>query len=171
VCVPPHWTFKTSGFCPHSLFTTNEQLSSVYSREGDLCNRQHWFSVSWELRFYRVVIGSRSQHHRECKRRGRNCPTEKLNERCVGRAHVKNKAVSTRGEICQRVVQCVQKVSMHLMITIQKVTSNVQSAPASLQTFIYTRLTLTPSVIPNSNYVSMVSDWNCLKYFCLFFVL
>jgi hypothetical protein len=33
------------------------------------------------------------------------------------------------------------------------------------------RLTLTPSVIPNSNYVFMVSDWNCLKYFCMFFVL
>jgi hypothetical protein len=28
-----------------------------------------------------------------------------------------------------------------------------------------TRLTLTPSVIPNSNYVIMVSDWSCLKYF------
>jgi hypothetical protein len=27
-----------------------------------------------------------------------------------------------------------------------------------------TRLTLTPSVIPNSNYVFMVSDWNFLKY-------
>jgi hypothetical protein len=42
-------------------------------------------------------------------------------------------------------------------------------SPASLQTFIDTRLTLTPSVIPNSNYVIMVSEWNCLKYFCLFF--
>jgi hypothetical protein len=33
-----------------------------------------------------------------------------------------------------------------------------------------TRLTLTPSVIPNSNYyyVTMVSDLNCLKYFCVF---
>jgi hypothetical protein len=31
-------------------------------------------------------------------------------------------------------------------------------APASLQTFIDTRLTPTPSVIPNSNYVIMVSD-------------
>jgi hypothetical protein len=33
------------------------------------------------------------------------------------------------------------------------------------------RLTLTPSVIPNSNYVNMISDWNCLKYFCKFFFL
>jgi hypothetical protein len=31
-----------------------------------------------------------------------------------------------------------------------------------------TRLTLTPSVIPNSNYVIMVGDWNCLKHFCVF---
>jgi hypothetical protein len=34
-----------------------------------------------------------------------------------------------------------------------------------------TRLTLKPSVIPNSNHVIMVSDWNCLKHFCVFFVL
>jgi hypothetical protein len=33
-------------------------------------------------------------------------------------------------------------------------------SPASLQTFIDTRLTLTPSVILNSNYVIMVSDLN-----------
>jgi hypothetical protein len=31
-----------------------------------------------------------------------------------------------------------------------------------------TRLTITSSVIPNSNYVIMVSDSNCLKYFCVF---
>jgi hypothetical protein len=47
---------------------------------------------------------------------------------------------------------------MHLMITIQKVTVMFKMSPASLQTFIDTRLTLTPSVIPNSNYVSMVSE-------------
>jgi hypothetical protein len=34
-----------------------------------------------------------------------------------------------------------------------------------------TRLTLTPSVTPNSNYVIMVSDWNYLKYVYVFFVL
>jgi hypothetical protein len=48
--------------------------------------------------------------------------------------------------------------------------------PVSLQTFIdmpnrLTRLTLTPSVIPNSNYVIMVSDWNWLKYVCVCFEL
>jgi hypothetical protein len=31
-----------------------------------------------------------------------------------------------------------------------------------------TRLTLMPSVIPNSNYIFMVSDWNCLNYFCVY---
>jgi hypothetical protein len=41
-------------------------------------------------------------------------------------------------------------------------------SPANLQTFIDTRLTLTPSVIPNSNYVIIVSNLNCLKYFCVF---
>jgi hypothetical protein len=49
-------------------------------------------------------------------------------------------------------------------------------SPASLQTFIDMpncvledpRLTLTPYVIPNLNYVIMVSDRNCLKYFCMF---
>jgi hypothetical protein len=34
-----------------------------------------------------------------------------------------------------------------------------------------TRFTLRPSVIPNSNYVIMVSDWNYVKYFCGFFVI
>jgi hypothetical protein len=43
-------------------------------------------------------------------------------------------------------------------------------SPASLQTFTDTRLTLTPSVISNSNYVIMVTDWNCLKYFFVFFL-
>jgi hypothetical protein len=32
-----------------------------------------------------------------------------------------------------------------------------------------TRLILTPSVIPNSTYLIMVTDWNSLKYFCMFF--
>jgi hypothetical protein len=36
-----------------------------------------------------------------------------------------------------------------------------------------TRLTLKPSVIPNSNYVVTIGDWNCLKHysFACFFVL
>jgi hypothetical protein len=32
-----------------------------------------------------------------------------------------------------------------------------------------TKLTLKPSIIPNSNYVIMVSDWNSLKNVCVFF--
>jgi hypothetical protein len=42
-------------------------------------------------------------------------------------------------------------------------------SPASLQTFIDAGLALTPSVIPNSNYVIMVGDLNWLKYFAFFF--
>jgi hypothetical protein len=59
------------------------------------------------------------------------------------------------------------------MITMQKVTSNVQSVPRQFPDIYWqadyfaadrqgegdTRLILTPSVIPNSNYVIMVSDW------------
>jgi hypothetical protein len=43
-----------------------------------------------------------------------------------------------------------------------------EMSPSSLQIFIDTTLTLTSSVIPNSNYVIMVNDWNCLKYFSCF---
>jgi hypothetical protein len=32
-----------------------------------------------------------------------------------------------------------------------------------------TRLTLTPSVVPNSNYIIMESNWKCLKYMCVYF--
>jgi hypothetical protein len=63
-----------------------------------------------------------------------------------------------------------QKLLVHLMITIQKVTSNAQSVnpdclAADRQDQGDTRLTLTPSDIPNSNYVIMVCDWNCLNIF------
>jgi hypothetical protein len=67
------------------------------------------------------------------------------------------------------VIQDDQNVSAHLMITILK-TQSVCSA-TDRQGHVGTRLTLTLSVIPNSNYVTMVSDWNCLKYVCVFFVL
>jgi hypothetical protein len=42
-------------------------------------------------------------------------------------------------------------------------------SPADRQGQGDTRLTLMSSVIPNSNYVIMVSDWKCSKYFCMFF--
>jgi hypothetical protein len=67
-------------------------------------------------------------------------------------------------------VQGYQKVCVHLIITTQKLKVMFKVPPTCLQTFIDTqncsrRLTLTPSVIPNSNYVIMVSDLNCLKFF------
>jgi hypothetical protein len=69
-------------------------------------------------------------------------------------------------------IQGYQKVSAHLMITLQKVTSNIQSVPRQSPDIYWqghgdTRLLLTPSVIPNSNSIIMVGDWNCLKY-CIF---
>jgi hypothetical protein len=70
--------------------------------------------------------------------------------------------------IRQHNMQGDQKVSVQLMIIIQKATSNVQSVPHQSSDQGDTRPTLTLSVIPNSNCVIMVSDWNCLKYFCLF---
>jgi hypothetical protein len=51
------------------------------------------------------------------------------------------------------------------MITIQKVTCNVQSVPRQSPD-IYWHAELC-SVIPNFNYVITVGDWNCLKY-CVF---
>jgi hypothetical protein len=71
---------------------------------------------------------------------------------------------------CRRaIIQGDQKVSVHLMITIQKITSNVQSVPPPVSRHLLTRrtdrqcqgdtrLTLAPSVIPNSKYFIMVSD-------------
>jgi hypothetical protein len=56
------------------------------------------------------------------------------------------------------VIQGDQKVSVHLMITIQKVKVMFKVSAGSLQTFIDARLTLTPAVIPNSNYVIPISD-------------
>jgi hypothetical protein len=67
---------------------------------------------------------------------------------------------------------------VHLIITIQEVTSNVQSVPrqspdlaADGQGQGGTRLTLTPSFIPNSNYVIMISvsyNGSRLKLFKIF---
>jgi hypothetical protein len=54
-----------------------------------------------------------------------------------------------------------QKVSMYLMITIEEVTSSVQSVPRQSPG---PRLKLTPSVILNSNYVNKVR----LKLFKIF---
>jgi hypothetical protein len=75
---------------------------------------------------------------------------------------------------------------MHLMITIQKVTSNtIITNHVFLAYYLAqsdclavdrqgqgdTRLTLTPSVIPNSNNVIMVAIETAVNYFCVFFVL
>jgi hypothetical protein len=56
------------------------------------------------------------------------------------------------------IIQGDQKVSVHLMITIQKSDLHSDCFAADRQGRGGTRLTLTPSVIPKSNYVVMVSD-------------
>jgi hypothetical protein len=53
------------------------------------------------------------------------------------------------------------------MITVQK-HAQLDCLAADLQGQGDNRLTLTPCVILNSNYVIMVSDWKCLKYFSVF---
>jgi hypothetical protein len=63
-------------------------------------------------------------------------------------------------------IQGDQNVSVHLLITIQKVTNNFKSVhrqspnclAADRQSQGDTKLTLTQSVIPNSNYVIMVTE-------------
>jgi hypothetical protein len=63
----------------------------------------------------------------------------------------------------------IKKSLCTLRLLYRKLQVMFKVSPASYQTFIDTRLTLTPSVIPNSNYVTMVSDCNCLKYFCFLY--
>jgi hypothetical protein len=78
-------------------------------------------------------------------------------------------------------IQIDQKVSVHLMISclttwlnltawqpIARTRVTLGSHLCYLLSLILTRLTLTPSFIPHSNYVIMESDWKCLKYFCVF---
>jgi hypothetical protein len=71
-------------------------------------------------------------------------------------------------------IQGDQKVCVQLIITIQILTSKVAPCQSPdiychAELFSTARLTLTPSVIPDSNYVVMVSNWKCLKYYCVFF--
>jgi hypothetical protein len=72
--------------------------------------------------------------------------------------HVDTGAILYIANTATHYIQSDQKVSVHLVITTQKVKSNVQCVPPSLRNFIDTRFTLTPSVILNSNYAIMVSD-------------
>jgi hypothetical protein len=64
-------------------------------------------------------------------------------------------------------IQCDKKVSVHLSF-LPHYLAQSDCLAADHQGQGDTRLTLTPSVIPNSNYVIMVSDWNWLKYICVF---
>jgi hypothetical protein len=70
-----------------------------------------------------------------------------------------------------RKLQGDQKVSVSWWLQYRKLQVMFKVSPANHQTFIDTRLTLTPSVISKPNYVIMVSEWNCLKCVRVFFVL
>jgi hypothetical protein len=73
-----------------------------------------------------------------------------------------------------------QKVSVRVMLTIQitllsQHTTFLPHCVAQTDCLVADRqgqgeskLTLTPSIFPNSNYIIMVSDGNCLKYFSMF---
>jgi hypothetical protein len=69
------------------------------------------------------------------------------------------------------IIQSDQKVCAHPLITIGKVISNVQCPSLVSGHLLTCRTVFSISVIADSIYVVMVSDWNCLKYFCMFFVL
>jgi hypothetical protein len=60
----------------------------------------------------------------------------------------------------------------NLMVTVQKFTSNIQSVLCQSPDVYWHAETVFSetalSIVPNSDYVIMISDLNCLKYFCLF---
>jgi hypothetical protein len=62
----------------------------------------------------------------------------------------------------------IKKFLCTWLLQYRKLQVMFKMSPASLQTFIDTRPTLTPSDTPNSNYVITVRDWNFLKCFCVF---
>jgi hypothetical protein len=72
--------------------------------------------------------------------------------------NIKRSVTEIRSKYYSGIIQSDQKVSVHLMITDQKNTQKSWCLTADLQGQGDTRLTLTPSVIPNYNYVIMVSD-------------
>jgi hypothetical protein len=65
------------------------------------------------------------------------------------------------------IVQDDKKLSVHLIFTIQKVARNVQSVPRHSRD-IYWHAELFSRRPCSVYYVIMISDWNCLKYFCIF---
>jgi hypothetical protein len=65
-------------------------------------------------------------------------------------------------------VQGNQKVSVHVIITIHKVASNVQSVPRHSPDVYWHAELCSRRKCSVKHYVITVSDWNCLKYFCVF---
>jgi hypothetical protein len=69
---------------------------------------------------------------------------------------------------CSNIYRVIKKYLCTWWLQYRKLQVMFKVSPASLKTFIETRLSLTPSVILNYNYVIIVGDWNCLKYFSVF---
>jgi hypothetical protein len=70
--------------------------------------------------------------------------------------------------VCIYIYRMIKKCLCTWWLQYTKLQEMFKVSPAGLQAFIDTRLTLTPSVIPNSNYVIMLSDGNCLNKFACF---
>jgi 6-phosphogluconolactonase/glucosamine-6-phosphate isomerase/deaminase len=92
---------------------------------------------------------------------GGGCGTHGEQDSCIqdfgGKKWKKDTTCKVFG-VDERILQGDQKVSVHLMITMPHYLPQSDCLAADRQGQGSTRLTLTPSVIPNSNYVIMVSD-------------
>jgi hypothetical protein len=62
-----------------------------------------------------------------------------------------------------------QHRKLHVMFKVSPASLRHLLTRRTVFSIVDTTRTLTPSVISNSNYVIVVSDWNCLKYFCVIF--
>jgi hypothetical protein len=79
--------------------------------------------------------------------------------RRVGIAHHQEVSLYIQGD---------QKVSVHLMITIQNVTSDVQSVSHQSPNIYWHAKLCSQRPFSVQHYITMVSDWNRLKYLCVF---
>jgi hypothetical protein len=136
-------------------------------------------SINWKLRHTNCAKQTATHELRQTIRATRTAPHELRQTICATRTaphklrHTNCLTTSCETAMLQILhrlilklladVQGDQKVSLHLMLQYRTLQVKFKMSAADRQGQADTRLTLTPSVIPNSNYVIMVSDWNCLK--------
>jgi hypothetical protein len=155
------------------MWYNNKKNTNVTGGARDSSHHSHWeivvddivrYGVAWVwtviLLFWHLYLPSVHQHSTRSLnflKHRHMCTDLPVKQTDVSKQHFTPYAVL--------IVQNDQKVCVHLMITIQKVTSNVNMSflPDCLAAYCQgqgdTRLTLMPSVIPNYDYVIMVSDW------------